>query len=239
MTAAGCYVYCAADGPSGAPVGGPGVRGSRVRQVSHGDVRLLWSEVDAGFAWTERDVLRHEAVVESAMARSAVLPMRFGTVLSAPEAILEVLERLSPRFRATLERVRGKVEVGVKVLWDAETLKGAIAARLPEGARQEAPGAPPGKNYLLRRFREHFLRRRLEEMAAAVGEEIDAPLRKWAAEAKGRTLATDDLLLSASYLVERDRLEGFKARLEEVRASHPGLKFLFSGPWPPYGFAGI
>lgn len=239
MTAAGCYVYCAADGPAGASACGPGVRGSRVRQVSRGDVRLLWSEVDAGFAWTERDVLRHEAVVESAMARSAVLPMRFGTVLSAPEAVLEILERLSPRFRAALERVRGKVEVGVKVLWDAETLKEAIAARLPEGARQEAPGAPPGKNYLLRRFQEHFLRRRLEEMAATVGGEIDAPLRKWAAEAKGRTLATDDLLLSASYLVERDRLEGFKARLEEVRAAHPGLKFLFSGPWPPYGFAGI
>ncbi|MFQ5915304.1 MAG: GvpL/GvpF family gas vesicle protein [Nitrospinota bacterium] len=241
MTAAGFYVYCVADGPTGPTIGRKGLQGKEVMQVSHRDVRLLWSEMDAKPAFAEGDVLAHEAVVELAWAHSAVLPMRFGTVFPAREALPEILARLYPRFRVSLDRLAGKVEVGVKVLWEAEAIKEELRALRPgtERCSENLNGGSPAKSYLWRRFQEHLLERGLKEKAADVAGEVNTSLQPWASEAEVKVLRTENLLMSAAYLVRRDRLEGFRTQLGRVKEAQPRLKFLFSGPWPPYSFVGI
>ncbi len=240
MTVAGYYVYCVADGPKGPLLRMAGLQGKEVRQVPHGDIRALCSELADGTGFTEGDVLVHEALVESAMAQSAVLPMRFGTVFPSRGALLGMLESFYPRFRAALDRVAGKVEVGVKVLWEAEALKNQIAARPPSAGKwsEKESGRSPGRTYLLRRFQEYLLERGLEAKAVEVASSIDTPLRKWASEARVETLCTENLVLAASYLVHKGKLDAFKAEFDRLKAGHPGLKFLYSGPWPPYNFVG-
>jgi hypothetical protein len=39
--------------------------------------------------------------------------------------------------------------------------------------------------------------------------------------------------------VERGAVEAYRLRLKEARSERPELKFLVSGPWPPYSFANI
>jgi hypothetical protein len=44
-------------------------------------------------------------------------------------------------------------------------------------------------------------------------------------------------LLRAAYLVDRDAVGGFTARVDALQREHPELAVLCTGPWPPYSFA--
>ncbi|MCJ7788781.1 MAG: GvpL/GvpF family gas vesicle protein, partial [Candidatus Atribacteria bacterium] len=47
---------------------------------------------------------------------------------------------------------------------------------------------------------------------------------------------TENLLLDAVYLVEKDKQNDFREAFEHIKSGPPGLKYLFSGPWPAYNF---
>jgi gas vesicle protein GvpL/GvpF len=58
----------------------------------------------------------HERVVERVMADRAVLPMRFGTKLPDDEALRAVLAERQQEFVETLDRLRGRVEIGIRAM---------------------------------------------------------------------------------------------------------------------------
>jgi hypothetical protein len=43
--------------------------------------------------------------------------------------------------------------------------------------------------------------------------------------------------LRTAYLVDRGAVDGFLARVEELRRERPELEIVCTGPWPPYSFA--
>jgi hypothetical protein len=49
--------------------------------------------------------------------------MRYGTVVSDKSEILEIIEARRESIEALFQKVRGKVELGVKVLWNPEPIK--------------------------------------------------------------------------------------------------------------------
>src|SRR3954452_23789597 len=59
----------------------------------------------------------HELVAQLHASSEACLPARFPTLVQDAEAIRGLLERNEPELCATLERVRGRSELAVTVLW--------------------------------------------------------------------------------------------------------------------------
>jgi hypothetical protein len=51
-----------------------------------------------------------------------------------------------------------------------------------------------------------------------------------------KVLPTPKLLLKAAYLVRREHVPEVKHRIEALRATHPNLAILATGPWPAYSF---
>ena len=47
------------------------------------------------------------------------------------------------------------------------------------------------------------------------------------------------LILNASFLVNKDRVDAFSDEVEELQRKYPTLKFLYSGPWAPHNFVYI
>ena len=47
------------------------------------------------------------------------------------------------------------------------------------------------------------------------------------------------LILNASFLVNRERVEAFSEEVEKLQNKYPTLKFLYSGPWAPHNFVYI
>ncbi len=50
---------------------------------------------------------------------------------------------------------------------------------------------------------------------------------------------SDRLLLNYSFLVEKNQFLRFSDKIAELETKHNNLKFLYTGPWPPYSFVNI
>jgi hypothetical protein len=157
----------------------------------------------------------HEAVVRELMRGMAVLPLRFGTMLADEASLQSVLADRQDELTQGLERVRGRVELSVRVLG--------------EPAREPPRAETSGRDYLLARQAAHHRR----ERAAA---EVHEPLAALARDARLRIPAPPPAILAAAYLVDRPDLDAFKARVVALAAARDDLSIVGTGPWPPYSF---
>jgi hypothetical protein len=89
---------------------------------------------------------------------------------------------------------------------------------------------------LIRRAAEEQRRRAVEARAEDLASAMHVELARVAEDSRRKILATPDLLLSAAYLVRRDRTSAFHAGARQLAAAHPDLRVLGTGPWPPYHF---
>jgi hypothetical protein len=152
---------------------------------------------------------RREEVLEELMQERDLLPVRFGTVLADEEAAARALAERRDEFTAGLARVRGAVELALRVV-----------PREPE----PPPSAATGREYLRAKVAKMETARRLHEPLTAMSREsVSQPGRE---------------LLRAAYLVDRAAVDGFVAAVQRMQRDHPELALLCTGPWPPYSFAG-
>jgi hypothetical protein len=167
----------------------------------------------------------HERVVESLMADRAVLPMRFGTKVGAIDGLTTALIARRSDLCARLERVRARVEIGVRVVVADGGRDGALEAAPPPAG----PAPPSGRDYLLAKLGG-------VRAVREVGDELHAPLAARAVESRRRRPGPGEIL-RAAYLVERADVQPFVAAVDRARLAHRGVDALCTGPWPAYSFA--
>jgi Gas vesicle synthesis protein GvpL/GvpF len=191
-----------------------GLDGAPVEAHVLGPVAAVVSRHPDGPAATQDAVLRHAEVVEAAMrAAGAVLPARFGAGYPDEKALGLAVRERAHTLRDGLERVRGCVELGVRVL-----------APEPEG-RPPADGAA----YMQSRLRETAERRWIAAW-------VHGALSEQARESTFRVPHEGRTVLVASYLVPERSQEAFERRVQELAPAREELAFFCTGPWPPYSF---
>jgi hypothetical protein len=191
--------------------------------------------------WLERNARAHEDVLQGAAAVTAVMPLQFGTIYRSREHVGQMLGERAEEFAETLERVRGHVELGVKMWVDLSALEQTLATE-----KEPAAGGGAGAAYLQQRARERErsvdLAARCTELAeeahgrlsaAAVADVVNRPQPR---ELTGRS---ETMLLNGAYLV-RDGDDRLRSEVERLTAEHAGLgvEYELTGPWPPHNFAG-
>jgi len=225
------YLYAITDQPKLPVPAEPGLEGTSLLSVTYQDIAAVVSPLStATVSPTEDNLWQHEAVVEALMADRAVLPVRFGTLLADEVAVQASLAAHYANFVASLDRVRGRVELGLRVLWEIADSEWQIADS------SQRPSATSGRGYLMARLEEERQRQAWRQQAKALAEEIHIPLDHLAAESTRQVLITPRLLLTAAYLVERDQVAAFRQKVESLSAAHPKLRLLCTGPWPAYNF---
>jgi hypothetical protein len=209
------HVYAVTDRPEASLPPVRGLGDAPLQAVPHDGLAAVcsWSEdVEA----TPPALWRHEAVAEALMEDRSVLPARFGVAFTSEARLRAELARRRKDLSASLRRVAGCVEIGLRVLRESG----------PDERRPEAGG----RSYLEARLEK---RRRAEQIA----EELHEPLTSLASASRKRVLQTPRLVLSAAYLVERGRLEALRGEVDRLAGERPELQILCTGPWPPYSFA--
>ena len=227
------YVYCLSDdAKAGSAAGSVGVGGARPRLVERAGIFAVVSPFgEESIAVTRENVLAHERVVRAVLKETTPLPFRFGTIVT--EARLEsYLDTRRGRLEEQLARVRGAVEMSVKIIWGRGEAGGAAA-----GEEETAGGS--GTRFLLRKRRELVGEGARAERAAEVGAWLGAALAGLVREAAVSLLPSEGLLLAAAHLVERARLEDYRRAVGRAQDERPELHFLTSGAWPPYSFTGV
>jgi hypothetical protein len=188
--------------------------------------------------WLEEKVRAHEAVLEAALGRTTLVPFRFGTIYRGEEQVRRML-REHGALEDTLERLRGRIELGVKGFLDAERF---AAAR--EAGSREAQGEG-GRAYLLRKQAERELTDAREAFKGECALEAHERLAAVADDARTNppqrpevTGRAGEMFLNAAYLVPAGREDGLRSALDALASRHSphGVWYELTGPWPPYNF---
>lgn len=233
MTGAVWVIHGVAHADAPTPVGAP----PHVRAAA-GDLIALVSQTQADDG-AEADValaLRHNALLTAYAMVCDVAPARLGAASADPEAAGRAVSAEGPRHRASLARIAGRIEGGLRI----------VAPPAPEpvpGSLSEPDASPAGAGWLRARaaaragVREAAAVRmagaQAVASAAAAMADMTLALRPGVPRTPGG-LALAELAL----LTPRDRFAAMaEAATEAARAA--GLIAEITGPWPCYSFAAL
>jgi hypothetical protein len=244
VPAAGKYVYCITRLDRPRDFGELGAAGTRrVYTVHHRDLAAVVSDA-AGAAPdpTRENLLEHELVNEVVMREGTVLPVSFGTVVRSEEDVTELLRSRYEPLADRLERVRDKVEFGLRVFWDRERVAERVEREDPEIVRvlEEIDRNVDTSTYYSRRELERLLRAAVEAAGNRYAAEVREALKQVTAACQSTKAQGDEVLLNAAFLIARDRERAFEEQVRELGHRYADvLTFKCSGPWPPYSFASV
>ncbi len=238
----GKYLYAVVPGGE-RPYGLAGLEGHPVYTISQGQVAAVVSDLTNGKVRPERRHLAaQQEVLKGLMAAAdAVLPMSFGIVADSARAIQEILSRNQEALRKHLQRVAGKVEMGLRVTWDVPNIFEYFVNTHQELrlARDRFLGPlrnPSQKDKIeLGRMFDRLLHEDRETHTAKI-EEILAP---GCFEIKRNKCRSEHDVMNLACLVGRDPRA--QARFEKgvfaaARLFDNNYAFDYNGPWAPHNF---
>jgi hypothetical protein len=240
----GLYVYCiiqCADHRSFGKVG-IGSRGEAYT-INFRDLAAVVSDAPlVVYDPTRENVLCHEHVNEIVMDEFTVLPMSFGTLFKTRDDIIELLRSTFDALKDVLEKMKGKIEFGLKVTWDKTQVLAGIERESEEIRRlkEEIDTTRSSSTYFGRMQLGRLVDAALSERADRYVEAIYAALRDCAVASRSNKPIGDNMIMNAAFLVERSRAEAFDKAIDALGKQLEGkLLFKYSGPWPPYNFVNI
>jgi hypothetical protein len=222
------------------PINGEGT----VRLIRHRGLAAVVSDNPLPrYELTRKNIRGHEAVVDGVMRTADILPTRLGTVLPSAQSVVDgVLEKRWAELGRLLDRIAGRVELGLKVSWmdlqcvlrevvagdrDLRALRDRLArhAKVTYEARLELGGRAA-----------QLLTAKREQEA----DELVAALQQQAVDVCRSDPISELMVLNAAFLVERQSTEAFEAVVQGLDDADGGrLGVMLAGPLPPYSFVGI
>jgi hypothetical protein len=243
----GIYVYCIIE--AGEPHGfgkiGIGGRGDEVYTIHYKDLAAVVSQTPLKVHDpTRENALAHEHVNEVVMIDNGFtpVPMSFGTLFRTEKDIVEFLKDTYHALLDVLQKMKDKLEFGLKVTWNREEVLAEIERDDEEirHLKAEIVTNQHSSTYFARMQLGRLVERALSDKSDSYVRDVYDRLRDVAIASRSNKLIGDKMILNAAFLVGRDRSEAFDERVHEVAQSYEGkLSFRYTGPWPPYNFVTI
>ena len=210
---------------------------SSVQSIENSGLQAWFSSVSAqefgenlaanmeNLEWLASASVRHQRVVSQISAEITLLPARFGTVFASETSLLEHIKRQKAALLATLKRIDGSEEWGVKLF-----LRSPSASALVEAAS--------GRDYLRAKAAtlQTGKRRQLDPEVVEFARELQA-IAADSAPAGKVSSGQNNLEWQASFLLrkkDRPKWERVLKRYATRWADHREIQC--TGPWPPYSF---
>jgi hypothetical protein len=101
-----------------------GLESAAVYAIDHKGLRAVVSDTLSPRVRPERrNITAHQAVLHSLLEQQeSVLPMRFGVIARNAETVKKLLETNQRSIKEHLERLKGRVEMGLRVSWDTSNI---------------------------------------------------------------------------------------------------------------------
>ncbi len=241
----GKYVYCViktADEREFGPIG-IGEGGNPVYTVRYQDLAAVVSDTPIRiYDPTRENVLAHELVNETVMREYTVIPMSFGTIFRTKNDIVELLKSTYRAFDDVLEKMRDKIEFGLKVLWDRDRVVARLEAEddAIRRLKEEITNNAQSSTYFARMQLGRMVESALENAANQYMVDIHESLKPVAVASRSNKPIGDRMIMNAAYLVDRAREHDFDEAVKTLSRKYEDmLSFKYTGPWPPYNFVNI
>ena len=189
-----------------------------------------------------RLMLAHTKVLERLLPVAPTLPARFGLVATSVQETADLIETQRSQISDAFDRIRGAVELGIRVSCDHQHALVATMEAHPELRKQRDALANKGAeaHFAMAEFggrlAEHLDRRR-----GVAQTELLSVLRPLARDHVLRAPDSDTQVLRAEFLVDADTQDSFLAALQQAAAGldfAPGAnaEIQVIGPAPFYNF---
>lgn len=228
------YVYGVTSPEASVPAELSGVHGAAVRLMPVGPVVAVVSDAPAAVRARRRDVLAHQAVLTEISRAAPVLPARFGMIAEDEPALRATLDGDADANLAALERVRGRVEMNLKIAVTESGLPQLVRESEKVRSLHEEAGRRPdyAANIRLGKAVAEGLRQRagaaaqlvLRRVSAFAEDSVDGP-------------EADGCVANVSFLIGSDQVEAVR-RLVSDLAGEIGSRaeLRLTGPLPCYSF---
>jgi hypothetical protein len=239
------YMYCFFRGtsPETFKTKGMGERGDPVVTMIYRDlVAVVSNSPESEYDSSRRNMMNHTKVLEEVMETHSILPVRFDTISPDKEKVCELLEERYDELISELERMDGKVEMGLKALWYEGIVFDEIVTQRADirQLRDSLQGKSPDKTYYERIKLGELVEAAVKQKRADDQEAILNCLRPFAVETKMNDTFGERMIVNAAFLVRRSDEAGMDAAIQALdQEMTQRVLFRYVGPVPPYNFVSL
>lgn len=234
----GVYVYCIIESGEPRSFGSIGIggRGDDVYTIHHRDLAAVVSKSPLLVYDPTRDnALTHEHVQEVVMNEHGFtpVPMSFGTMFKTEGDTVEFLKDTYDALRDVLQKMKDKLEFGLKVNWDREVVLSEIERDNEEIGRLKAEiqTNTQSSTYFARMQLGRLVEQALADRSEAYVRGIYDHLRDAAIASRTSKVIGEKMIMNAAFLVARDKADAFDAKVHEIGKRYEGtLSFRYTGP---------
>jgi len=239
----GRYLYAIVTGAEDRAYGSLGINGGRVYTIANGNISAIVSDaLNQKIRPERRHFAAHQGVLKKVMESSDLLPISFGMISSGPKAVRGVLARNREAISIELERVAGKVEMGLRVSWDvpnifdfmikvhSELLEARDRLLNPQREVSQADKIELGQLF------EQLLSSDRDRHA----KKVERVLSPACFEIKRNKCRDERDVMNLACLVARGSLGDFEsAVLKAANFFDDNYAFDYNGPWAPHNFVDV
>jgi hypothetical protein len=204
-----------------------GIGGSEVLGYPSGDFAVVVSAYVAA-SLDQQAALDHAHVVSECFKLSTVLPFRFGTVFDSDEALRRAVRSNRRHFQESVENLRGKSEMHLKLVVRDGTLR--------EASTGEPLPAKVGIEYLNKLRERAALDRDRQSKAKTLSVQVHRLFNPLAEEISCKKVEKGGILIDIAHLIDSKSVEKYQNRYASATRQLKNCELAISGPWPPYHF---
>ena len=235
----GEYVYAIAHTHSLKDIPEPGLDGAPVRIVSEGELAALVSPIARSRVRPERRNLGiHNALLKRAMQDGSILPVAFGVIASDEAALRVALRKNRTELLSQLARVDGKIEMGLRVVWDVPNLfEYFVNTRAELRTARDALSDPQNGSRAEMIELGRLFTELLDEERDRHFDRIAQVLERHGFISKRNPVRNEREVLNLACLIPRAGQDDFERAVTEAAAAFDNhFTFDFNGPWAPHNF---
>jgi len=188
------------------------------------------------------NMLAHEMAIEEVMKEYTVLPVRFNTIADDEEKVKKILEIDHDGFIDALKNMEGKKELGLKAIFKEEIIYKDILERYEDIRilKEKIALLSPERTYYQRMEIGRMVEASLQNEREICKKEILDSLIPLAEDNKINNTYGELMILSAAFLVNRDKEVEFDRKVEEFNTKYGDkIKFKYVGTIPPFNFVNL
>ena len=258
----GIYLFCLTPAELHPVIAGMGIDGEHPPFVEViGEVAAVLAKVDIedftgpesqeklnDLKWVAPRALRHEEIILDVMEQGPVLPVRFGTVFSSPEALALPLKGHGETLVRFLLDAAGRKEWTLRGYVHMEQTRSGVMADCLAAEKGQLVGMTPGKRYFL----EQKIKGQADKSVAAwlkemgrdvlgVVERMSVGFSECRLQSQDVTGRDEEMFFHGALLVPDGSVAALEGMMDEWNKRHEpqGLSLELSGPWPSYHFAPV
>ncbi len=173
--------------------------------------------------------MEHARVVSLCFREGTVLPFRFGTIFDSDEALRQAVRTNRRAFGVSVEKLRGKAEMHLRVLIRDGAVREASVTdvQLPDCT---------GGEYLQKLRIKASKDRERQTKARALSVQVNKLFSPLEEDVSCKRMSANGMMIDIAHLIDSRAVEKYQNRYSSAARQLKNCELAISGPWPPYHF---